>query len=236
MAAPAIEYAEQRVSACVRAPRGRSRSSCRSSKRWPGNKQYWLKPDGSLYRAGETIKLPTLRRTLQRMVEAERAAKASGRAAGIVAARDRFYKGDIAREMVAFLQQARRAVRRERLRRVLRASRGAGEDDLSRLHHLQARVRQPGTRCCSQTLNILEQFDLQAMGYGSADYLHTIIEAMKLAYADRDTYYADPAFVHVPAEGLLSKAYAQRARGADRSAPRLHERSSRAIRCRSTRR
>src|ERR1044071_5044521 len=47
------------------------------------------------------------------------------------------------------------------------------------------------------------------MGYGSADYLHTITEAMKLAYADRDTYYADPAFVKVPAEGLLSKQYAK---------------------------
>ncbi|NBS59110.1 MAG: gamma-glutamyltranspeptidase, partial [Betaproteobacteria bacterium] len=52
-------------------------------------------------------------------------------------------------------------------------------------------------------------FDLRAMGYGSADYLHTLTEAMKLAYADRDTYYADPAFVKTPAEGLLSKAYAK---------------------------
>ncbi|MEZ5284646.1 MAG: gamma-glutamyltransferase [Vicinamibacterales bacterium] len=60
-----------------------------------------------------------------------------------------------------------------------------------------------------QTLNILESFDLHGMGYGSADYLHTVTEAMKLAYADRDTYYADPAFVQVPAEGLLSKAYAK---------------------------
>jgi gamma-glutamyltranspeptidase/glutathione hydrolase len=60
-----------------------------------------------------------------------------------------------------------------------------------------------------QTLNILEQFDLHAMGYASADYLHTIVEAMKLAYADRDSYYADPAFVKVPSEGLLSKAYAK---------------------------
>jgi gamma-glutamyltranspeptidase/glutathione hydrolase len=47
------------------------------------------------------------------------------------------------------------------------------------------------------------------MGHGSADYLHTVTEAMKLSYADRDTYYADPAFVQVPAEGLLSKAYAK---------------------------
>ena len=60
-----------------------------------------------------------------------------------------------------------------------------------------------------QALNILENFDLQQMGYASADYLHTVVEAMKLAYADRDSFYADPAFVQVPAEGLLSKAYAR---------------------------
>ncbi len=60
-----------------------------------------------------------------------------------------------------------------------------------------------------QTLNMLETFDLRAMGYASADYLHTIVEAMKLAYADRDSFYADPAFVKVPSEGLLSKAYAK---------------------------
>jgi gamma-glutamyltranspeptidase/glutathione hydrolase len=60
-----------------------------------------------------------------------------------------------------------------------------------------------------QTLNILEQFDLAAMKHGSADYVHTVTEAMKLAYADRDTYYADTAFVQVPGAGLLSKAYAK---------------------------
>ena len=60
-----------------------------------------------------------------------------------------------------------------------------------------------------QALNILENFDLQAMRHNSADYIHTVIEALKLAYADRDTYYADPAFVQVPGEGLLSKAYAK---------------------------
>jgi gamma-glutamyltranspeptidase/glutathione hydrolase len=58
-------------------------------------------------------------------------------------------------------------------------------------------------------LNILENFDLAAMRHDSADYIHTVIEALKLAYADRDTYYADTAFVQVPGEGLLSKAYAK---------------------------
>ena len=73
-------------------------------KSWPDNQRYWLKPDGSMYKAGETIKLPTLANTLKRMVDAERTAKKKGRAAGVVAARDRFYKGDIAMEMVAFLK------------------------------------------------------------------------------------------------------------------------------------
>ena len=176
--------------------------------RWPGNKTYWLKPDGSVYQPGETIKLPATARTLRRMVEAERGAKARGRSAGIVAARDRFYKGDIAREMVAFLR------------------RHNAPFDESDFADYFARIEEPARTTYRgytvykhgfgsqgpvllQALNILERFNLQAMGYGSADYLHTVVEALKLAYADRDSYYADPAFVQVPATGLLSKDYAK---------------------------
>ena len=65
----------------------------------------WLKPDGSFYEAGDTIRFPNMARTFRRMVQAEtQAARTSGRVGGIIAARDRFYKGDIAEEMVAFLQ------------------------------------------------------------------------------------------------------------------------------------
>jgi gamma-glutamyltranspeptidase/glutathione hydrolase len=183
--------------------------------KWPGNRAYWLKPDGSAYKPGETITLPSTARTLTRMVEAERGAKSRGRSAGIVAARDRFYKGDIGRDMVAFLKQH------------------DAPFDESDFADFYARIEEPAKTSYRgytvykhgfgsqgpvllQTLNILEQFDLKNMGYGSADYLHTIVEAMKLAYADRDTYYADPAFVQVPEEGLLSKAYAkQRATSID---------------------
>ena len=173
---------------------------------WPENRRLWLKPDGSLYAAGETITLPALADTLTRMVEAEQAQAHLGRAQGVVAARDRFYTGDIAEEMVAFLQEH------------------GAPFDLSDFAEFYARIEEP-TRTeyrgytvykqgfgsqgpvLLQTLNILENFDLQAMGHNSADYVHTIIEAMKLAYADRDTYYADPDFVDVPAKGLLSKVY-----------------------------
>ena len=207
VAAPAVEYAEKGFPLRTSTARAIENQKPLFDK-WPDNQKYWYKPDGSYYKAGDTIRLPTLARTLKRMVEAERAAKGKGRAAGIVAARDRFYKGDIAKEMVAFLQKH------------------GAPFDLSDFAEFFARIEEPahityrgytvykhgfGSQgpMLLQTLNILEQFDLKAMGYGSADYLHTVTEAMKLAYADRDTYYADPAFVTVPGEGLLSKAYAK---------------------------
>ena len=207
VAAPAIGYAERGFP--MRPLTARAiREQMKFISQWPTNKAYWLKADGSQYQPGETIKLPTLARTLRRMVEAERSAKGRGRAAGISAARDRFYAGDIAREMVAFLR-----------------AHGAPFDARDFSEYF-ARIEEPAKTtyrgytvykhgfgsqgpALLEALNILETFDLHAMGYGSADYLHTITEAMKLAYADRDTYYADQAFVKSPGEGLLSKAYAK---------------------------
>jgi gamma-glutamyltranspeptidase / glutathione hydrolase len=175
---------------------------------WPENKAMWLKPDGSSYVAGETIRLPNLARTLQRMVEAERAAARSGRSAGIEAARDRFYKGDLAREMVAFLKEHHApwelddfAEYSTRLEEPTHTT-YRGYDVYKSSFNSQGPV-------LLEALNILEQFDLRAMKRNSADYLHTIVEALKLAYADRESYYADPEVVQVPAEGLLSKAYAK---------------------------
>ena len=179
---------------------------------WPDNKRTWLKPDGSAYKAGDRIILPDLARTLSSMVEAERKAKKKGRAGGIVAARDRFYKGDIAREMVAFLK----------------AHDAPWEiEDFSEYF---ARIEAPATTTYRgydvykqsfgsqgpvllEALNILEGFDLKSMKRNSGPYLHTVVEALKLAYADRDSYYADQAFVQSPAEGLLSKEYAKERAG-----------------------
>lgn len=207
VSARAIEYAEQGFPLRPRTARAIERN-LEFFESWPANQRYWLKPDGSMYAAGETIRLPTLAETLRQMVEAERAASSQGRAAGIVAARDRFYKGDIARAMVAFLDQYDTPF------------------EYSDFAEFYARVEDPVSTTYKgytvykqgfnsqgpvllEVLNMLETYDLQAMGHNSADYVHTIIEAMKLGYADRDTYYADPEFVDVPAEGLLSKAYAK---------------------------
>src|SRR5688500_9337838 len=203
----AIEYAERGFPL-----RARTISAIDANRKfidsWPDNRRMWLKPDGSAYKAGDTIVLPDLARTLKRMVDAERRAARRGRAAGIVAARDRFYKGDIAREMVAFLKQHE------------------APWELADFSDFFAKVEEPAMTTYRgyevykhsfgsqgpvllESLNILEQFDLKSMGRNSADYVHTMVEAMKLAYADRDSYYGDQAFVESPAEGLLSKAYAR---------------------------
>lgn len=175
---------------------------------WPDNRRFWLKPDGSLYAAGETIRFPDLAATLTKMVEAERAHAHLGRERGVAAARDRFYEGDVAEAMVAFLQEH------------------GAPFELADFADFHSRVEEPARAdyrgytvykhgfnsqgpVLLQALNILEEFDLRAMGHNSPDYLHTVVEAMKLAYADRDTYYADPDFVDVPAAGLLSTAYAR---------------------------
>jgi gamma-glutamyltranspeptidase / glutathione hydrolase len=207
VAARAIEYAERGFPL-----RPRTTQAIDANRKfidsWPDNRRMWLKPDGSAYQAGDTIVLPDLARTLKRMADAERGAARRGRAAGIAAARDRFYKGDIAREMVAFLKQH------------------DAPWELDDFSDFFAKVEEPAMTTYRgyevykhsfgsqgpvllESLNILEQFDLKSMGRNSADYVHTVVEAMKLAYADRDSYYADPTFVKVPATGLLSKEYAK---------------------------
>lgn len=212
----AIEYAEQGF-----ALRPRTTQSIESEidfiGKWPYNRLVWLKADGSFYQAGETIRLPNMARTLQRMVAAEQIASGNGRVNGIIAARDRFYKGDIASEMVEFLQKNGAPYTIEDFAEFY----ARVEDPVSTTYKGYTVFKQPFNSqgpTLLQALNILENFDLRAMGHNSADYLHVLIEALKLAYADRDTYYADQDFVEVPAEGLLSKAYAkQRAAEIDMS-------------------
>jgi gamma-glutamyltranspeptidase/glutathione hydrolase len=207
VSARAIEYAELGFPMRPRTANA-VKTNLEFFKSWPDNQKYWLKADGSMIPPGETVKLPSTARTLKKMVEAERAAKGKGRSAGIIAARDRFYKGDIADDMVAFLK-----------------AHGAPFDK-SDFAEFFAKVEAPAMTtyrgyevykhsfgsqgpALLEALNILENFDLKSMGQNSADYLHLVTESLKLAYADRDTYYGDQAFVTTPAEGLLSKAYAK---------------------------
>ena len=206
VAARAIDYAERGFPMRPRTADTITRN-LKFFERWPDNQKFWLKPDGSMYKPGETIKMPTLAVTLKLMVEAERKVRKKGRVAGIVAARDRFYKGDIADRMVAFLKAHDAPFDKSDFAEFF----ASVEPPVSTSYHGYTVYKQGFVSqgpSLLETLNILENFDLKAMGHNSPDYIHTIIEAMKLSYADRDSYYGDQAFVHTPGEGLLSKAYA----------------------------
>ncbi|HEX6570609.1 MAG TPA: gamma-glutamyltransferase, partial [Steroidobacteraceae bacterium] len=146
-----------------------------------------------------------------KLVEAEKQALAAGksRKEGIQAAYDRFYSGDIAQEFVRGVQEqgglitlADLAGWKPKVEQPLRTS-YRGID----VYKLDVWTQGPALL---QSLNILENFDLRAMGYNSANYVHTVYQAMNLAFADRDFYYGDPAFSPAePTRGLLSKEYAK---------------------------
>ena len=197
--APAIEIAERGV------PMGRSLNSAAMMK-YPSSAAVYRPPDGKAWNDGEVYKNPDLARTLRRLVEAEKSAT-GGREAGLKAARDRFYKGDIAREMAKFSEENGGLFRYEDF---------AGytakvEDPVSTTYRGYTVYKNASS---SQgpaelfALNILEGYDLKKMGHNSADYIHTSVEAMKLAMADRDTYLGDTDFIQIPYPGLLSKEYA----------------------------
>jgi gamma-glutamyltranspeptidase/glutathione hydrolase len=162
-------------------------------------------------RAGEMFRQPDLAATLRKLVEAERQALRQGkdRKAAIMAAYDRFYRGDIAAEIVRAVQEEGGLFTREDLAnwQVKLETTHAVEYKGITVHKLQEWQQGPALL---QALNILEPFDLKAMGYNSARYLHTLYQAMSMAFADRDFYYGDPAFPPAtPIKGLLSKEYAK---------------------------
>ncbi|HEX2090747.1 MAG TPA: gamma-glutamyltransferase, partial [Longimicrobiaceae bacterium] len=169
-------------------------------------------------RPGEIFRQPDLAATLRKLVEAEQQALRQGRSRreAIMAAYDRFYRGDIARELVRGIQEEGGLITLQDL-----ANWRVGiEDPVSttyrgiEVYKLTHWTQGPAML---QALNILENFDLKAMGYNSARYIHALYQAMNLGFADRDFYYGDPAFPpEEPIRGLLSKEYArERARGID---------------------
>jgi gamma-glutamyltranspeptidase/glutathione hydrolase len=175
-------------------------------KQWPDSRRTFLIHPGQKRegpQAGEIFRQPDLAATLRKLVEAERTARAAGkdRKAAIYAAYDRFYKGDIAREFVRGQAEdlARWKVHVEEPVR----TQYKGID----VYKLNTWVQGPALL---QTLNILENFDVKAMGYNSVRYTHTLYQAMNLAFADRDFYYGDPYYPpEEPLKGLLSKDYAR---------------------------
>ena len=181
---------------------------------WPYSKTVMLPHAGKAReapQAGEIFRQADLAATLRKLVEAERTALAAGksRREAIAAAHERFYRGDIAAEFVRGFREQGGLITAEDMANwkpwieepLSTSYRGVD------VYKLDTWTQGP---VLLQTLNILENFDLRAMGYNSANYIHTVYQAMNLAYADRDFYYGDPRFPpEEPRAGLLSKAYAK---------------------------
>jgi gamma-glutamyltranspeptidase / glutathione hydrolase len=162
--------------------------------------------------AGEIFRQADLAATLRKLVEAEAAALEAGksRKEALQAAYDRFYRGDIAEEFVRGAQDEGAQVTRDDLANwsvKLEEPRHTSYRGID-VYKLDRWTQGPAML---QALNVLENFDLQSMGYNSANYIHTVYQAMNLAFADRDFYYGDPYFPpEEPIQGLLSKDYAKK--------------------------
>jgi len=162
-------------------------------------------------RPGEIFRQPALAATFRKLVEAEARAlrQRKSRKEAIMAAYARFYTGDIAEEIVRSIREEGGLFTMEDLANW----RVKIEEPLSTNYRgidvYKLPIWQQGPALL-QALNILENADLKAMGYNSSQYIHTIYQAMNLAFADRDFYYGDPAYApEEPVAGLMSKAYAK---------------------------
>ena len=168
-------------------------------------------PNGKPPQAGDILKNPDLARTLKKLVEAEKSSQAKGRHEALNAARDRFYKGDIARDLAAFSEANGGLFRYEDFAQYT----AKVETPVSTNYRGYQVYKNPSA---SQgpteliALNILEGYDLKAMGHNTPDFLHTSIEAVKLAMADREKYLGDMDFIKIPYDVLLSKDYARERR------------------------
>jgi len=183
-------------------------------KEWPYSKKVFLTHEGEKREApeaGEIFIQKDLLETLTKLVEAEQQAikKGKSRKEAIMAAYDRFYKGDIATEFVRGCQEQGGLITMQDL-----ANWKPIEEEPMHVNYkgidvykLQQWTQGP---MLLQSLNILENFDLKNMGYNSTKYIHTLYQTMNMTFADRDFYYGDPYFAPAePMKGLLSKDYAK---------------------------
>ncbi|MGB7526513.1 gamma-glutamyltransferase family protein [Sphingobacterium cellulitidis] len=187
-------------------------------KQWPYSKKVFLVHEGGereAPEAGEIFVQADLLNTLTKMVEAEKAAlkAGKGRKAAIMAANDRFYKGDIADEFVRGSKEQGGLITKEDLAKWKPIEEEPLKINYKGIDVYKLREWTQGPSML-QALQILKNYDLPKMGYNSVEYIHTVYQAMNLALADRDFYYGDPYFSrNIPIKGLLSEEYGKQRAG-----------------------
>lgn len=173
-------------------------------KKWPTTGSVFM-PDGRLPAIGDTFVQADLARTLQYLADEEKSHAKNGRAAGFAAARDAFYKGDVAKAIVRQQVEQGGLMTADDL-----AQFRADVETPLRIRFGDLDVYGCGPWCQGplvlEALRILEKVDLPAMGHSSAAHIHHVAEALKLGAADREVYCGDPKFVDVPLDELLSDA------------------------------
>ena len=204
---PAIQLADGFPIDELRVQYIRTRSAIFSQ--WPDAKRVFL-PNGEVPKVGDLFVQADLARTLREIVRAERLASRgtrNNRHAGLMAARDYFYRGPIARRIGDYMQANGGLIAADDFARFAAK---VGEPVSTNYRGYQVYKAGFWTQgpAMVETLNMLEGFDLKKMGHNSPAYIHTLAEALKLALADRDRYYGDPNFVKIPTTELLSKDYA----------------------------
>ncbi|HZN03428.1 MAG TPA: gamma-glutamyltransferase [Candidatus Polarisedimenticolia bacterium] len=180
--------------------------------KWPFSKALFLPLDGQPPEMGSLFQQKDLAATLKRLVEAERAARKAGkdRKAAILAANDLFYRGAIGRELADAAREAGALITAADLARWKPKIETPVSTNYKGIEVYKLTTWTQGPAML-QALNLLEREDLKGMGYNTAPYIHTVTQAMHLAFTDRDFYYGDPDFPpDEPVRGLLSKEYARK--------------------------
>jgi gamma-glutamyltranspeptidase/glutathione hydrolase len=174
---------------------------------WHGSAAVYL-PGGRIPDEGEIIKNPALAGMFEYLVAEEKRAGGS-REDGIQAAFDAFYKGDVAREIVAFVAEKGGLLQRSDFDRFTVPFERPVSINFEGVDLYKAGPWTQGPALL-QSLSILKNFDLRAAGHNSTEYVHLVVEAMKLAFSDREQFYADPDFIDVPMEALLADSYGKK--------------------------
>ena len=173
---------------------------------WPDAKRIFL-PNGAVPKVGDVFVQADLARTMRAIVTTEKQNARRGRHAALMAARDYFYKGPVGKRIGDYMQTHGGLLASGDL-----ASWHARVGAPAKGEYRGYEIYKPGFwtqgPLMIEVLNLLEGYDLKKMGQNSPDYIHTLTEALKLGFADRDRFYGDPNFVRVPTQQLLSKDYA----------------------------
>jgi len=168
-------------------------------------------PNGRPLQPGEIFVQKALGATLQYMADQEAAVRSRGRSAGLAAARDAFYRGDIAHAIVKFQKENGGILSAEDL-----ANYHSDIGEPAETSFGDFKLYSCGPWCQGpsllQAMNLLDAAELRKLGHNSPGYLHRITEAVKLAFADREAYFGDPRMVDVPIGAMLSREYAKKRR------------------------